>query len=97
MVAILAGFGYYVLIRAVAAFPSYLIYTVPMAIGVFVAIAILGYFVSGNVPDNDRDRQQYFKRFQSPTVTGLGLAMAGLIIDFLIHVAAAAVNALIVA
>jgi hypothetical protein len=95
IIAVVTGFLFYVLIRAVAAFPAYFHYTIPGAVVVFCLVAVLGYFVSGNVPENDRARQQYCKRFQSPTVTGLGLAVGGLAIDFLIYLCALVVNNII--
>lgn len=92
IISVLAGAVFYALIRAAAAFPNYYYYSVPALVLAFIAIAILGYFVSGRVPNNDRARNRYFKRFYSPTVTALGIALANVLLDFLITLGTLAVN-----
>jgi hypothetical protein len=88
VISVLVGFLFYVWVRAIAAFPAYLLYTVPSTAVLFMLVAVLGYFVSGNVPGTAEARRKYCKRFQSPTVTGLGLALVSLMIDFMIGAAA---------
>lgn len=85
VVSVAAGVVFYLLIRIAAAFPSYYWIGIPMLVATFVGIAFVGYAVSGNVPENDVDRNNYFKRFHSPTVTGLGLGVATIVLDFVIH------------
>jgi len=53
----------------------------------FIGIAFLGYAVGGIVPGNDQARWRYFKRFQSPSVTGLGLGLCTILLDFAIKTA----------
>jgi hypothetical protein len=86
IISVLAGAVFYALFRAAAAFPAYILYTGPSLVMLFIGIAVLGFFVSGKVPNNDRARNRYFKRFYSPTVTGLGLAIGTLLLDFIISV-----------
>jgi hypothetical protein len=91
LISIATGAAFYFLIRVAAAFPSYWLESA-MALGtIFVCIAVLGFFVGGNVPATDRGRQRYFRRFQAPTITGLGLGVVTLFLDFLIHVGTVAV------
>jgi hypothetical protein len=95
IIAISAGFAFYVATRVVIAFPGHWRYTLPTATALFIGIAVLGFFVSGNVPEGDAARREYFKRFQSPSVTGFGLAMAGFAIDLAINTAAAVVSSFV--
>jgi hypothetical protein len=95
IISVLSGAVFYSLIRVAAAFPNYYSYSVPALAIVFIAIAILGYFVSGRVPNNDRARNRYFKRFYSPTITALGLAIVNVLLDFLINLGTLAVNHLL--
>lgn len=92
IISIAAGAVFYVLIRAAVAFPSHIMYTGPALLVIFISIAILGYFVSGNVPPTDQARHRYFKRFYSPTVTGLGLAIGTILLDVLISITTIVVN-----
>jgi hypothetical protein len=86
-VAVGAGFIFYVLLRLAAAFPAYWIASITLLAATFIGIAFLGYAVGGNVPANDQARRRYFKRFQSPTVTGLGLGICTILLDFAIKTA----------
>ena len=45
----------------------------------------LGCFVAGNVPENVAKRRKYYKRFQIPTITSLGLAVGTIALDFMIN------------
>jgi ABC-type multidrug transport system permease subunit len=92
IISIATGATFYILMRAAVAFPSQIIYTVPALLVVFMSISVLGYFVSGNVPPNDEARHKYFKRFYSPTVTGLGLAIGTILLDALISMTTIVVN-----
>lgn len=95
VIAVICGSVFFVLVRVAAAFPMHFVYTAPTLVGTFVLIAIVGFFVSGNVPKDDKARQRYFKRFQSPSVTGAGLAVASVVADFAIGLATIAVERLL--
>ncbi len=92
IISIATGLAFYFLIRIAANLPTYYWITIPALLVVFVGVAFLGYFVSGNVPDDDGTRNKYFKRFHQPTVTGLGLGVATIILDFIIHAATLALT-----
>jgi hypothetical protein len=82
-ISIALGAAYYILIRVAVAFPSHYIWGILGLIVAFFAVHAVGCFVSGRVPV--RSRNKYFKRFQSPTVTGLGLAVGTIALDFMIN------------
>ena len=83
---VIAGAIFYVLVKAAIAFPSYLPYSGPALLLIFlIVIPVLGFFVSGKVRD-EKTRFKYYKRFYVPSVTGLGLALANIALDFLIGV-----------
>lgn len=94
IISITTGAVFYFMIRVAAAAPDYWYLTVPALAGVFIGVAFLGYFVSGNVPPNDTSRNKYFKRFHSPTVTGLGLGVATIIMDLVINIGSLVIAAL---
>jgi hypothetical protein len=84
-ISILIGAIFYFLIRVAAAFPEYLLVSVVALIVVFFAIDYVGMAVAGRVRENRDARWRYCKRFYAPTVTGLGLALGTLAMDFMIH------------
>jgi hypothetical protein len=86
-VAVCCGAAFYFLMRLVAAFPAYYKFSIGLLTATFIAVAFIGYAVGGNVPANDQARWRYFKRFQSPTVTGLGLGICTILLDFAIKTA----------
>ena len=94
VISIATGVAFYFLIRVAAAVPDYWWLTIPALGVVFIGVAFLGYFVSGNVPPGDAARRRYFKRFHSPTVTGLGLGVATIMIDFVINILSLILNSL---
>lgn len=91
-ISIAIGVAYYFLIRIAAAFPGHYFIGSITLIAAFIAVAFVGYKVGGNVPDNPKSRNRYFKRFHAPTVTGLGLALGTLAMDFLIYSATLALS-----
>jgi hypothetical protein len=84
-ISILIGAIFYFLIRVGAAFPEYFVASVVMLIIIFFLIDYVGMAVAGNVPERREARWRYCKRFYAPTVTGVGLALGTLGIDFMIH------------
>jgi hypothetical protein len=92
VISVSLGAAFYVLAKIALAFPSYLLYSLPVLALVFVAIAFVGVFVSGNVPDARRNK--YFKTFYVPTFAGVGLIAFNLSLDFLINLGAAIANLL---
>jgi hypothetical protein len=91
IISVATGVIFYTLIRVAAAFPTYYEFSIPGLICAFIGVAFLGYAVSGNVPGNAAARNRYFKRFHAPTLTGLGLGIATVLLDFIIHAASLAV------
>ena len=85
IIAIAAGAAYYILIRIVAAFPSHYFWGASALVIGFLAVHALGCFVAGNVPENVAKRRKYYKRFQIPTITSLGLAVGTIALDFMIN------------
>src|SRR5262249_12809409 len=69
IISVATGLAFYFLIRIAAALPTYYWLTTPALLVLFVGVAFLGFFVSGNVPVDDDARKRYFKRFHQPTVT----------------------------
>jgi hypothetical protein len=95
VIAVTCGFVFFVLIRVAAAFPAHLTYTMPILVAVFISITVIGFFVSGNVPQGDAARRRYFKRFHSPAVTGAGLAVASIVTDLAIGFATTGIQRLL--
>jgi hypothetical protein len=97
LVSLLLGTAYYLLLKAALRFPSYWLYSVPLLVIAFLAIAIVGYFVSGNVPDDPDSRWRYCKRFYVPTVGGISVVAVNFASDLLIGFSAALVGLLQIA
>jgi len=89
LISLLLGTAYYFLLKAAIRFPSYWMISIPILIGTFLAIAVIGYFVSGNVPDDPEARWRYCKRFYVPTVGGASLVAVNLASDLLVGLSAA--------
>jgi hypothetical protein len=79
------GVTFYFLIRIAAAFPEHPILDIFGLTFAFCVISSIGDLFQGNVPNTNRARLRYFKRFHAPTVTGLGLAVGTLVFDFIIQ------------
>jgi|EndMetStandDraft_7_1072992.scaffolds.fasta_scaffold22012_4 hypothetical protein len=89
LVSLLLGTGYYFLLKAAIRFPSYWTILIPFLVVAFLAIAVVGYFVSGRVPDDPEARWRYCKRFYVPTVGGVSLVAINLVSDLLVGLSAA--------
>src|SRR4026208_372564 len=86
LISIMAGVLFYASIKIAFAVPDkYLLFSIPSLVLVFGLIALTGLLVSGNVPARGSAIKKYCKRFVSPSVTGLGLALGTSMIDFLIN------------
>jgi hypothetical protein len=83
---IAAGVLFYFLVRIAAAIPlKYILYTLTGLVIAFVGISVFGYFVSGRVPPSEKARQRYWKRFQTPTFTGVAWGVGTIVADFVIN------------
>jgi len=86
VVSVATGVAFCFLVRIAAAVPlRYAPYTVSCLIIAFMGVSVLGFFVSGRVPAGDRARRRYWKRFQSPTITGLLVGVGTLVSDFIVN------------
>jgi hypothetical protein len=80
------GFVFFFVARFTASLPLYYMYSVPAFLIAFAGIVpVIGYFVSGNVPDSKAARYKYFRRFQGPSITGAGLGFATSFLEFLLE------------
>jgi hypothetical protein len=86
------GFFLFFVARFTASLPLYYVYSVPAFLIAFFGVTVIGYFVSGNVPDNDTARYKYFRRFQGPSITGAGLGFASVFFEFLFEAGTLAVT-----
>jgi hypothetical protein len=89
---IVLGFVCFLLVRFAASVPAYYRVTVPLLIAAFIGVAVIGYFMSGNVPETDAARNKYFRKFQAPTVTGFALGAVTVVWDFLVHAGSVALT-----
>jgi hypothetical protein len=87
VISVVLGSIFYVLAKVVFRFPAYWFYSIPLLVAALAAVAIIGFFVSGNVPKNKRSA--YFRRFYIPTFGGLAVLFVSAMIDFLINVSVA--------
>ena len=86
-VSFLLGFVLFFVARFTAPLPLYYRYSVPAFLVAFFGVAVIGFFMSGNVPNRDVARYKYFRRFQGPSVTGAGLGFASVFFEFLLEAA----------
>ncbi len=89
-ISIALGLVFFFLVRIVLSLPAYYRISIPLLIAVFMGVAVVGCFVSGNVPTNSAAQFRYLRRFHAPTVTGLGLGLATIVLDFLVQLATVA-------
>ena len=78
------GFVFIFLAQFTASFPTR--YSVAAFLLAFIGVAVVGYFVSGNVPLQEAARYKYFRRFQRPSITGTGIGFATAFFQFLLEV-----------
>ncbi len=94
IISVVVGVLFYMAIRVAFAVPDdYLGYASLSLVVLLFLIPLIGLLVGGNVPENEKDIMKYCKRFLSPTVTGLGLAIGTIFLDLLINATPIAVNA----
>jgi len=82
-ISIALGVVFYFLIRIAAAFPEHLVIDIIGLSIAFLVIGSIGDLCAGNIPNSNKARLKYFKRFHAPTVTGLGLALGTIALDFI--------------
>jgi hypothetical protein len=79
------GVVFYFLMRIAAAFPEHVYLGLGGLILALIFIDFIGQIYAGNVPDSLNARIKYIKRFYAPTVTGLGLAVGTVTLDFIVQ------------
>jgi hypothetical protein len=93
LTAFMLGSLFFVMVKMTLHYPIYMMYSLPTLTVSLVAIAIIGFFVSGNVPNhNPKYRQRYFKSFYFPTFAGLAALLFNAAVDFFMHLSDAIVN-----
>jgi len=85
-ISFILGFAFFFVARFTASLPLYYKYSVPAFLIAFAGVAVVGYFVSGRVPRSKKARFKYCRRFYAPTVTGVGLGIATVVLEFLLEV-----------
>jgi hypothetical protein len=83
---IIMGVAFYFLLRIVVALPMYYKFTVPALVVAFLGVTALGFFCRGKIPRKASAWWRYCRKFQAPTITGMGLGAATIILDFVIRV-----------
>jgi hypothetical protein len=91
-ISFVSALGMFLLTRFVVSLPLYYAYSFPTLALAFCAVAVVGYFVGGNVPDNPKARFRYFWRFQSPSIAGMGFAIASTFFEFLLEASILAIG-----
>jgi len=85
-ISFILGFVFFFVARFTASLPLYYKYTAPAFLIALAGVAVVGYLVAGRVPRNKRARYKYCRRFYAPTVTGVGLGIATVVLEFLLEV-----------
>ncbi len=91
-ISFLLGFLIFFVARFALSLPLYYAYSIPTFVAAFLGVAVIGYFVSGNVPESEVARYRYFRRFQGPSVTGAGLGFATAFFEFVLEAGILAVG-----
>ncbi len=91
-ISFLLGFVIFFVARFAVSLPLYYAYSIPTFVAAFVGVAVIGYFVSGKVPESEAARHRYFRRFQGPSVTGAGLGFASVFFEFVLEAGLLAVG-----
>jgi hypothetical protein len=79
------GLVFYFLLRIVVALPMYYSFTVTTLLAAFVGVTALGIFCRGRIPSKPSAWWRYCRKFQAPTITGMGLGAATIFLDFVIR------------
>jgi hypothetical protein len=92
-ISFILGATFYILVKIALLVPlRYWEYTLSLLACGLIAVTVIGYFVSGKVPDQHRTK--YWIIFQIPTLTAIGLGLINFSADFVIHFAAALLAAM---
>jgi hypothetical protein len=85
-VSIVIGFVFFFLVRFVVSLPGYYRFSVPAFVIALLVVHVVACFVGGRVPENRAAQVRYFRRFYTPTVTGVGLGIATVVLEFVLQV-----------
>jgi hypothetical protein len=80
------GFVFFFLVRFVVSLPGYYRFSIPAFVISLLVVYVVACFVAGRVPENPGAQARYLRRFYTPTVTGVGLGVATVVLEFALQV-----------